>query len=386
MTKSKCEHGGRKDRCKECNGSAICEHAKIIYFCKLCHGFGICNHNRLKRECKDCKGSAFCKHQKIKYACQECKGSQICVHNKRKTQCKDCHGFSFCEHSRLKWRCRICGGSSFCEHEKRKTDCRLCNTNLKLCEHGLKKQRCKLCGGSAYCKHEKQKNDCFLCLKDDKIFSSKTFCPCGTMLSTARIRSGITTCATHDTKHPKLRIEHRVVEMLTVLLQFEPSAADNITLGGKACDNAGTRRPDTLYIGPDRCIILEVDEDSHQDRETLCELAKVSDQSIAIKHIKGADFPVVHVRFNPDACDAGRYSLDVRVKILADHIRNLLTCTLSDEEKLYNRVDFFFYHSCAANHIDGVKAATGTLLLGNVFPALVCEEERSTKKRRITEL
>ena len=51
--RAKCEHGRRKDKCKECGGS------------------GICAHGRRKDECKHCGGSAICPHGKNKYRCKE---------------------------------------------------------------------------------------------------------------------------------------------------------------------------------------------------------------------------------------------------------------------------------------------------------------------------
>ena len=57
-----CEHGRlRRDRCKECNGTQICEHGRRKTDCKECGGSGICEHGKLKFQCPDCMGSAVCK-------------------------------------------------------------------------------------------------------------------------------------------------------------------------------------------------------------------------------------------------------------------------------------------------------------------------------------
>jgi hypothetical protein len=58
---SKCEHGKRKSRCKECGGSQICEHGKFKSRCKECGGSAFCEHGKLKSYCKECGGSALCK-------------------------------------------------------------------------------------------------------------------------------------------------------------------------------------------------------------------------------------------------------------------------------------------------------------------------------------
>ena len=69
----KCEHGRRRDQCKECGGSGICE------------------HKRRRSECKECGGSQICEHEKIRSKCKECGGSQICQHDRRRDQCKECN-------------------------------------------------------------------------------------------------------------------------------------------------------------------------------------------------------------------------------------------------------------------------------------------------------
>ena len=38
----RCEHGRRKERCKECGGSAFCEHGRIKATCKECGGSALC--------------------------------------------------------------------------------------------------------------------------------------------------------------------------------------------------------------------------------------------------------------------------------------------------------------------------------------------------------
>ena len=45
---SKCEHGRRKDRCKDCGGAGICKHNRLRFQCKDCGGSQICQHNHRK--------------------------------------------------------------------------------------------------------------------------------------------------------------------------------------------------------------------------------------------------------------------------------------------------------------------------------------------------
>ena len=37
-----CEHGRRRNDCKECGGASICEHGRLRNQCKECGGSGIC--------------------------------------------------------------------------------------------------------------------------------------------------------------------------------------------------------------------------------------------------------------------------------------------------------------------------------------------------------
>ena len=46
-------------KCKECGGSAICEHNRHRYECRVCAGAGICHHNRRKNKCKECAGRRY---------------------------------------------------------------------------------------------------------------------------------------------------------------------------------------------------------------------------------------------------------------------------------------------------------------------------------------
>ena len=69
---SKCWHGKKRSRCKDCGGGSICE------------------HQRQRSTCKDCGGGQICEHKRVKSQCKDCGGSQICEHKRRKSQCKDC--------------------------------------------------------------------------------------------------------------------------------------------------------------------------------------------------------------------------------------------------------------------------------------------------------
>ena len=116
------------------------------------------------------------------------------------------------------------------------------------------------------------------------------------------------------------------------------------------------RRPDVLWLGADRIVSLEVDEHSHRERTTSCELGKMHDQFVAWQKLVGC-VPVFYVRFNPDEFDGERTSLEDRVHTVARRVNKLLTMDVTDYTSLVPHVEFFYYHSNAQHHIDGVKSA-----------------------------
>ena len=72
----KCEHGRRKSRCIECDGSAICEHRRLKFQCIECHGSQVCEHGKRKARCIDCGGTAVCEHEHIRAHCKQCTDPQ----------------------------------------------------------------------------------------------------------------------------------------------------------------------------------------------------------------------------------------------------------------------------------------------------------------------
>ena len=45
----RCEHGRRRQHCKECGGSGLCEHGRQRHRCKECGGASICEHGRRRQ-------------------------------------------------------------------------------------------------------------------------------------------------------------------------------------------------------------------------------------------------------------------------------------------------------------------------------------------------
>lgn len=265
-----------------------------------------------------------------------------CPHGKRSSQCRECSGSSFCDHGRNKWTCRECGGASFCVHGRRKT-------------------RCKECGGSGFCRHGIRKEQCRDCLTTEQIVTGDKICHacCSTYLSPLRRRNGIALCAGCDSRAP-LRIEKIVVPLLLSQIAHPASAQDNATYGGEGCD-ARLRRPDTLWLGLDRVVSLEVDEHSHRDRTTSCELAKMHDQFVAWQKLVGF-VPVFYVRFNPNEYDGGCAPLDHRVAAVARRVNELLTMDVKERSSLVPHVEYHYYHSDGRHHIEGARAASDSFI------------------------
>ena len=67
-----CQHGRRRNTCKECGGSGICQHGQRRSGCKECGGASICQHGRQRSGCKECGGSSICQHGRRRNRCKEC--------------------------------------------------------------------------------------------------------------------------------------------------------------------------------------------------------------------------------------------------------------------------------------------------------------------------
>ena len=233
----KCEHNRRKSRCKNCGGSQICEHNRIKSTCKKCKGSQICEHNREKSYCKDCKGSQICEHNRRKSTCKDCKGSQICEHNRIKSRCKECKGGSICEHNRLKSTCKICDGKSLC-----------------------KSSWCETIGNKKY------EGYCLPCFINNPENQNKT------------------TMRNYKTK------EKEVVTGITESFSDFTWISDK-----KVQDGCSRRRPDLLLDMGTYIIIVEVDENKHNNYDCSCENKRLMEISQDLGHR-----PIVFIRFNPD--------------------------------------------------------------------------------------
>ena len=180
------------------------------------------------------------------------------------------------------------------------------------------------------------------------------------------------------------RIEEHVFELLLPLLKyadgapFPPDQLDERKGGGlgdpkykkrrRECDTTTNRFPDGLWVLRDEdghivlLVIVEVDEDSHRDRDPKCESGKVDDTFQALQDVvlkegarrgavarHGAHMvPVVLLRVNPDAYDGPRTKLKDRVQAVADRFHHYAHMDAAERAKLPTDgpiVHVMYYHS-----------------------------------------
>lgn len=96
-------------------------------------------------------------------------------------------------------------------------------------------------------------------------------------------------------KTPRLFKQREVVQFLREeLKEFPMTSVDKIPEALKGC--GGKERPDILYDLPDRIVIIEIDEDQHQNRPCQCEQTRM----INISQALGSE-RTFWIRFNPDS-------------------------------------------------------------------------------------
>jgi hypothetical protein len=246
-----CEHKKRPGRCLDCNGSQVCEHKKCKEYCKDCKGTQICIHKKHKRTCKECGGSRICIHNIIKTYCKEC--GKFCPHGLQKHFCRECGGASLCTHGKRKSKCKQCKGSDFCVHEKWKTHCKLCGGG-RLCKSSW-------CENTGNKKYDRYCMRCFVYLFPDKPVA----------------------------KNYKVK-EYAVVEYIKNEFKNMDWINDK-----KVVDGCSARRPDLLVDLGSQVLIIEVDENQHENYDCSCENKRLMLLSMDVNHR-----PIIFIRFNPD--------------------------------------------------------------------------------------
>ena len=245
-----CNHGKRKNDCKECCGSGICDHGKRRRRCIKCGGSGICQHKKVRTDCIECCGSGICHHKRLRRDCIECIGSQICEHRKRRRECVECSGSQICEHSKRRSECVECSGSQICEHKRRKRNCIECKPEIA----------CKLCKSILPGKYKPYCFRCFCYLNPESEVATKY--KLKETYIVGKIRE----------KFPELKFVY------------------NKRING-GCSN---RMPDLYLDCGTHNLVVEIDENQHSnyscENKRMMELFK-----------DGGSIPLVVIRFNPDS-------------------------------------------------------------------------------------
>lgn len=166
------------------------------------------------------------------------------------------------------------------------------------------------------------------------------------------------------------RIEHIVVPKLCKLINHEPSATDDILLGGSECKTEQKRRrPDTLWIWKDRVVSVEIDENGgHPDRISECEIDKMQSQAFSIYTKLGNRIvPVYYLRFNPDESNCST-PLETRILRVADRVNKLLSMKLPGDEaelcKIF--VEYYYYHTKCFKHIEAARKVSCSMCITHV--------------------
>lgn len=325
-----------KDRIVYWSGKKInCEHNTFRTNCVKCDGSNICKHKRRRNRCKECGGKSICSHGVVRYKCKTCDGDGICPHKKRKNTCLDCNGSSMCHHKKLRYRCRLCKGRGICPHDRYFSRCKDCK-GASICTHGRIKHTCKDCGGKGVCPHQKRINQCPECCPDELQY--KRFCHICGNTSVKRKYGTPGICAKCDETVSE-RIEHRVKKY--ILCQLPPASVNDSQLTGSGCGEA-RRRADLLWIGQDRVVQVEIDEDEHKYRLVECELGKMDSSKWGL-HKDVQCKPMCFIRFNPDGCKT-----DEEFNLRCDHlVRTIQQCLEGWEgpmtDNLKTRVVYMYY-------------------------------------------
>ena len=198
---------------------------------------------------------------------------------------------------------------------------------------------------------------------------------CAAKLTRRRYEKGL--CAQCDPLVPP-RLEHIVRRLLLPLVALFPTMQDDTLIGGRGSDKT---RPDLCWVTDDRILHVEVDEDSHADRDPSCELKKLDSANWGFLDHK----PTFVLRFNCSACDSKRVTLEDRVATLATIINRLLTGPLDDWDSLRVNVCLLFYLSSANHHIKAARACPMSIKVHDeeiIFAGLSAEADGSKRATR----
>lgn len=244
--------------------------------------------------------------------------------------------------------------------------CLKCNIETK---HD-KRAGCSVCikNNRTMCLHGRRRDQCYYCHTVEEIQRLRTFCRvcCAKRMSNQRRRAGVTMCAECDPSSPT-RIELILRPKFVEILGPYNIADEFLGTGGGCGNEKSTNKPDLLWLTCDdgfeniRALVIEVDEDSHSDRDVTCEAKRISQQfvyiqSAASQQYGSADVRVLFLRYNPDAYDGPRTSGEDRIKnVAAVGDAFLHGDTWRVISPLAPHLMYFYYHSRGQKHIDHMR-------------------------------
>ncbi len=232
-----------------------------------------CIHNKYKPHCKDCKSGSICEHDRVRSRCTICGTTSFCIHNRLKNRCTECQGNDICKHKKRKSRCIKCGGASICEHNKERIYCKDCKGS-QICKHNKRYIYCKECDGSYLCKSE------WCTSTGNKKYNM--YC----VFCAINLFPDMPICRNYKTKEKAVN---------DYILSNFPIEKYSWISDKKIMDGCSQKRPDLLLDLGYQVIIVEIDENQHQNYEEICENKRIMHLSQDINHR-----PMILIRFNPD--------------------------------------------------------------------------------------
>ena len=173
-------------------------------------------------------------------------------------------------------------------------------------------------------------------------------------LSGHRRRAKLHVCAQCSAETPD-RIEIVVRPLLLSLVHHPPSAQDD-TMFGMTCDVVRRRRPDLLWLGEDRAVVCECDENGGHGSANYtpeCDMGWIMDMTAALVTLNSGRLVHMYViRWNPDESDTTKLCLDDRVAHVAGRVNHFNTLDLRDADPRRPTVEYHFYHSKCRRHIE----------------------------------
>ena len=216
--------------------------------------------------CSKCKIS-FLPSKKIIKRCDTCRTKYHCQHKRERSRCVDCNGSEICEHIRIRSTCVECDGSQICQHKKQRS-------------------RCVDCDGSQICQHKKRRSDCITCTPKNACQS------CFQVFVDVRYRFHPYCFRCFCVLNPDADIPRKFKLKEHYLRDFLKETYPEINMiFDKALESK--RRPDVLIRNSNYNIVIECDENQHNNYE--CENLRICQIFSDLNNL-----PIFIIRFNPD--------------------------------------------------------------------------------------